>query len=307
MYMSSSYLLLLSAVSAIPYLHDDNASKHKRTLTPDNTCGGNNGYTCNSSESFGGACCSAAGYCGNTDAYCGTGCQPAFGTCGSSTSPQTQPSALPPLTGLAGSSSPATEDGCHWTVDGSSSFTNSLTIDFSILNAFPSDTIAISTDTIPSVPPIYTQLYTIGNVAIKDGTLQLKVPGEQTVSPILGAEVSTTEKNILYGSVRTMMQISSVSGTVSSPFFYKNGTQEADIEVITGGESRGIHYTNQPDVADETTVAIASPADLTSEMHEYRLDWLPDRTDFYLDGVKQATLTENVPSTEGAWLWNNWR
>lgn len=104
-----------------------------------------------------------------------------------------------------------------------------------------------------------------------------------------------------------MMQISSVSGTVSSPFFYKNDNQEADIEVITGGESRGIHYTNQPDIDDKTTVEVASPADLTSEMHEYRLDWLPDRTDFYLDGVKQATLTENVPSTEGAWLWNNWR
>ena len=105
------------------------------------------------------------------------------------------------------------------------------------------------------------------------------------------------------------MQVSSVSGTVSSPFFYKNDSQEADIEVITGGEFKGIHYTNQKATpkSDQTTVASASPADLTSEMHEYRLDWLPDRTDFYLDGVKQASLTGNVPSTEGAWLWNNWR
>ena len=106
-----------------------------------------------------------------------------------------------------------------------------------------------------------------------------------------------------------MMQISSVSGTVSSPFFYKSDAQETDIEVLTGGDYEGIHYTNQKvtSTADQTTVASASPADLTSEMHEYRLDWLPDRTDFYLDGVKQATLTENVPSTGGAWLWNNWR
>lgn len=84
------------------------------------------------------------------------------------------------------------------------------------------------------------------------------------------------------------MQVSSVSGTVSSPFFYKNDSQEADIEVITGGEFEGIHYTNQKATpkSDQTTVASASSADLTSEMHEYRLDWLPDRTDFYLDGVK---------------------
>lgn len=309
MYMSSGFLLLISAVSAIPYIHHDDASKHKRTLTPDNTCGGSNAYTCNPSESFGGACCSTAGYCGNTDAYCGTGCQPAFGTCGSSTSSQTQPSALPPPSGIAGSSSPATGEGCLWTVDGSSSFTHTLNIDFSTLDAFPNDILAISTDSIPRGPSPYTQLYTIDNVAVKDGALQLKVPGGQTASPILGAEVATTEKNILYGSVRTMMQISSVSGTVSSPFFYKSDAQETDIEVLTGGDYEGIHYTNQKvtSTADQTTVASASPADLTSEMHEYRLDWLPDRTDFYLDGVKQATLTENVPSTGGAWLWNNWR
>ena len=106
-----------------------------------------------------------------------------------------------------------------------------------------------------------------------------------------------------------MMQISAVSGTVSSPFFYRNDSQEADIEVITGGKHEGIHYTNQEatSTSDQTTVASASPADLTTEMHEYRLDWLPDQTDFYLDGVKQATLTGNVPSAAGAWLWNNWR
>ena len=311
MYMSSAFLLLISAVSAIPYLPHDDAGKHKRTLTPDNTCGGSNGYTCNPNDSYGGACCSAAGYCGNTDAYCGTGCQSAFGTCGSSTSPQPQASPLPPTTGSVGSSSPATKEGCLWTVDGSSSFTHNLNIDFSTLTAIPSDSLANSTDPIGSSigSSSYTQLYTIDNLAVKDGTLQLKVPGGQTASPILGAEVSTTEKNILYGSVRTMMQISSVSGTVSSPFFYKSDSQEADIEVITGGKYQGIHYTNQKATltADQTTVAFTSPADLTSEMHEYRLDWLPDRTDFYLDGVKQTTLTGNVPSMAGAWLWNNWR
>ena len=307
MYISSGFLLLISAVSATPYPHHDDASKHKRTLTPDNTCGGTKGYTCNAGDSLGGACCSTAGYCGNTDAYCGTGCQPAFGTCGSSTSPQPQPSTLPPTTGSVGSSSPATNNGCLWTVDGSSSFTHTLTIDFSNLNAFPSDSLAISNDTIPSGLAPHSQHYIVENVAVKDGTLQLKVPGGQTASPILGAEVSTTEKNILYGSVRTMMQISSVSGTVSSPFFYKSDTQEADIEVITGGEKKGIHYTNHGDPADSTTVASASPADLTSGLHEYRLDWLADRTDFYLDGVKQASLTGNVPSAAGAWLWNNWR
>jgi len=42
-------------------------------------------------------------------------------------------------------------------------------------------------------------------------------------------------------------------------------------------------------------------------MYEYRLDWLEDRTEFYLNGELQTTLKDNVPNTAGAWLWNNWR
>ena len=42
-------------------------------------------------------------------------------------------------------------------------------------------------------------------------------------------------------------------------------------------------------------------------MHEYRLDWLPGKTVFYLDGVVQQVYTEDVPTVPGEWMWNNWR
>ncbi|KAL2196934.1 carbohydrate-binding module family 18 protein [Corynascus similis CBS 632.67] len=44
-----------------------------REVSPDNTCGGDNGYTC--PEEL--ACCSQHGYCGATDEFCLTtaGCQ----------------------------------------------------------------------------------------------------------------------------------------------------------------------------------------------------------------------------------------
>lgn len=139
--------------------------------------------------------------------------------------------------------------------------------------------------------------------------MQLKVPGGQKTSPIFGAEVYTVEDHIRYGSVRTMMQVSTVPGTVSSPFFYQNDNQEADIEVITGGMEQGVHYTNQevsPGAA-QTTKSLPLAPDLTTGFHEYRLDWLPGQTDFYLDGVLQTSLTANVPTEAGKWLWNNWR
>ncbi|KAL0937487.1 polysaccharide deacetylase family protein [Colletotrichum truncatum] len=47
-------------------------------VSPDSSCGGENGYTCP-----GTTCCSEYGFCGTTTAHCGTGCQPLFGTCGS--------------------------------------------------------------------------------------------------------------------------------------------------------------------------------------------------------------------------------
>ena len=310
MYLSTTFFLLMSAVAARSFVHRDDFGKHKRTVTPDNTCGSSNGYTCDPSNSYGGPCCSAAGYCGKTDAYCGTGCQSTFGTCGSPASAQpptsspSQSSSLPPSTSSSGTS--PTKEGCLWAIDGSEGFTESLTIDFSALTAPPS-TLKISTDTINSTPD--TQLYTTSNVAVQDGTLQLKVPGGQTASPILGAEVYTSADNILYASVRTTMQVSTVSGTVSSPFFYKSDSQEADIEVLTGGTYKGVHYTNQKasSSAAPTTKSLPLTPDLTTGFHEYRLDWLPDRTDFYLDGALQASFTDNVPTEAGKWLWNNWR
>ena len=194
-----------------------------------------------------------------------------------------------------------------WAVDGAGSFTHSQTFDFSALTSFPQEDLAISTDSIGSSP--FTQLYTTSNVAVADKSLQLKVPGGQSASPILGAEISTQQKDILYGSVRTTMKASTVAGTCHGAFFYKDDNQEADIEIITGHKFQGVHYTNQRASANApaSTLAKALPADATTVFQEYRIDWVPGRTDFYLDGQLQKSLTENVPSTPGSWLWNNWR
>ncbi|ATY64953.1 chitin deacetylase [Cordyceps militaris] len=48
-------------------------------ISPDQTCGGGKGYTCQGSKY--GSCCSFYGFCGFSDMYCGTGCDGDFGTC----------------------------------------------------------------------------------------------------------------------------------------------------------------------------------------------------------------------------------
>lgn len=92
-------------------------------------------------------------------------------------------------------------------------------------------------------------------------------------------------------------------------FYYKDDNQETDIEILTADLSSGAHYTNQPNAPGQssTTATHPLPANATVVMHEHRLDWLPGRTVYYLDGVQTKVLTSNVPSDPGSWLWNNWR
>jgi hypothetical protein len=88
---------------------------------------------------------------------------------------------------------------------------------------------------------------------------------------------------------------------------YMNDTQETDIEIRTGDPTH-IHFTNQqthPSIG-ETTYAVPAPATMTSAFHEYRYDWLPTGTNFYIDGVLIMSINRNVPSTAGWLMWNSW-
>lgn len=102
--------------------------------------------------------------------------------------------------------------GCAWVVEGAGSFTHSQIIDFSKLSSVPV-TLLTSTDTIGAGGGPYSHIYTKANVAVTGGSLQLTVPGGQHTSPISGAEVSTADKDIYFGSVRSLVQVSSVAGT----------------------------------------------------------------------------------------------
>ncbi|KAF7936224.1 uncharacterized protein EAE98_002443 [Botrytis deweyae] len=90
-----------------------NTATPTATLSPDGSCGGDNGYTCESPN-----CCSESGYCGSTSDFCGVGCQSAFGIC--STSPTATTGTVP----AAPSQTISSNGGCgndynDWTCAGS--------------------------------------------------------------------------------------------------------------------------------------------------------------------------------------------
>lgn len=104
-------------------------------------------------------------------------------------------------------------------------------------------------------------------------------------------------------------------------FFYLDDTQETDIEYLTdpysaannlhtdsaGGDPIPLWYSNQAARSGSGASQKTGPApwDVTA-VHEYRIDWTPSFTAFYVDGELQHKLTANVPNKPGSWVWNNW-
>jgi beta-glucanase (GH16 family) len=213
----------------------------------------------------------------------------------------------------AGSSVPS-KSGCLWNVPGVGSFAETSTFSFtgtSLPSGLQVNTYPVENDNAP-----YFHSYTASNAYVRNGFLNLRVPGGQTQSPITGGEVQTTEGDIFYATVRTRAIFSTVPGTCTGNFFYKDDTQEFDIEYLSdnsslsndgAGNPAPIQYTNQATEVGGLPTHDTAPAPTdVSTLHEYRIDWVPGRTSFFLDGVLQRTFTDNLPTQGGFWIWNNW-
>jgi len=199
-------------------------------------------------------------------------------------------------------------------------FAASTTWDFAGLTTLPSGLAPADYPIADAVPT--PRVFDPANVYIEDGSLVLKVQAYSGSGPISCGEIATTF-NISYGSIRTWAVLTEVPGVVNGIFLYSNyegiGVQETDIEFISdasaqsntnaGTQNRALQYTNQ-DVSGEYNKGAVeygeSPDDATNAVHEYRLDWTETYSEFFLDGVSQAKIEENVPFEPSPWLWNNW-
>lgn len=129
----------------------------------------------------------------------------------------------------------------------------------------------------------------------------------QNSGPISTAQLATNYNDILYASVRTVAKISNVPGTTNAFIFYANDNQEIDFAFLTSDLSKA-WLTNEQNsyTSPYSTYSVAAPGDASTAWHEYRLDWLPGVSKFFIDGVLVQTITDNVPTTPGSWIWNNW-
>ncbi|KAI5200398.1 concanavalin A-like lectin/glucanase [Aureobasidium subglaciale] len=204
-----------------------------------------------------------------------------------------------------------TEKSCMHTVPGVGRFNQYVKYNLADWSNFPLG-LSISNYGITADPNDdehpFDQYYGPGNVILKKGQpLKLRVPGGQKKSPIQGAEFTTAYDDVLFASVRTVAKVSAVPGTCHGFFFYKSDTQETDIEIRTSFPDQ-LFLTNQKSSARSaaSTFSSPAPADMSSGFHEYRFDWLPGITKFYVDGKYVGSMKKNVPKQQGSMVWNNW-
>ena len=107
---------------------------------------------------------------------------------------------------------PSNEGGCGHNVPGVGTFSNHVIYSFD--GSTLPDGLYPNADQVVGTP--FARKYEPDLVSVSDGYLNLRVPGGQGSSPILGSGVNTIANNILYASVRTTALFSAVPGTVQS-------------------------------------------------------------------------------------------
>lgn len=121
--------------------------------------------------------------------------------------------------------------------------------------------------------------------------------------------------SLKYASIRLLARVRGKPGAVAGFFTYYNDTAESDIEILTRDPDTSVEYSNQPTVdADgdilpgsnfNTSMASGGSRQWT-EWNVYRLDWLPGRSAWYLNGELAASTKVNVPGDESSAIVNMW-
>ncbi|KAI4112690.1 MAG: hypothetical protein LQ338_008283, partial [Usnochroma carphineum] len=144
-----------------------------------------------------------------------------------------------------------------------------------------------------------------------DPGLQLVVRGPtQEGSHVGAAEVMTSRRDMHYGSYRAAIKYSEEPGTCGSMFWYKNETQEIDVELLSYQDTKSsstapVNYVLHAK-GPAGWAAPQLPFHPSDGYHEYRYDWSPGKVSFYADGQYIQDLTEGVPEASGSILLNHW-
>ncbi|KAI8344300.1 concanavalin A-like lectin/glucanase domain-containing protein [Chlamydoabsidia padenii] len=155
----------------------------------------------------------------------------------------------------------------------------------------------------------YSRIFSVDNVKMDNNALQLAVTTDPTVR--CGA-IGTKRQDILYGSFSSRMRLTKTNGTVQAMYFY-NPDGEIDIEILGAVTPPQAYFAIHPGLQEPNGRASALTHDNhllgfdpTDDFHDYRFDWYPNRTEFYIDHQLAHTLVTRVPQTPGRFMFSHW-
>ncbi|CAN8096897.1 unnamed protein product [Discula destructiva] len=175
----------------------------------------------------------------------------------------------------------------------------------------------------------YGEMMAVENVESVAGSgLEITLRGEQALveGMVQGGEIDSARRDLFYGTFRSSMKLTGVSGTVSAFFYYYNDTQEIDMEFLsrqftTANASYPVNLVLQSqasadadadadaDAAHTSTFETVNlPFDPRAGFHEYRFDFVPGRggVTFLADGAVLAEMTGGIPTQPGHLAFNHW-
>lgn len=136
--------------------------------------------------------------------------------------------------------------------------------------------------------------------------------GEQLVPC---AEIISERDDILYGSFRIAMKTTGVNGTCGAFYFYRNESQEIDLEVISSEQQQAsqngwpvhlvvqsTHNTPLDEHHKSRQLIYHLPfatGGADADYNEFRFDRLPNRIDYFLNSHFMWSVTDSIPSTPG--------
>jgi hypothetical protein len=154
-----------------------------------------------------------------------------------------------------------------------------------------------------------------------DSGLQLIVRSQITNGLVSVAQIQSKRDDVQFGSFRTFMKTTSISGTCASHFWYNSDAKEIDMEMLSRqqGVKQSNPYPANLVVHSDASVAEGNDARNTAGFiegkmgvvpsdgfHEYRYDWSENLVSFYLDGSWMGDLNQSVPAVPGVFQISHW-
>ncbi|KAI9316468.1 concanavalin A-like lectin/glucanase domain-containing protein [Dichotomocladium elegans] len=145
---------------------------------------------------------------------------------------------------------------------------------------------------------------------VSEGGLILAVTVENTTAMQCGG-FGTRRRDILYGSFRSYIKTTPVSGTVGAMYIFNPG-QEIDIELLSAVKPAQAYFAIHPGLLENGRASHLTHTnyhlgfDPTADFHEYRFDWMPGCAIFYIDGIEVQRLVTNIPTQPSRFMFNHW-